>query len=99
MRLQQYSIIQISARSILNCAQKKADGYRFCFDADADTNRYAVQHTTQDDCAMYRQLFDLLGRQELRRLDGIERSLEEALVYLDFSGIFDRRAVGQTKTL
>ena len=99
MRLQQYSIIQISARSILNCAQKKEDGYRFCFDADADTNRYAVQHTTQDDCAMYRQLFDLLGRQELRRLDGIERSLEEALVYLDFSGIFDRRAVGQTKTL
>ena len=99
MRLQQYSIIQISARSILNCAQKKEDGYRFCFDADADANRYAVQHTTQDDCAMYRQLFDLLGRQELRRLDGIERSLEEALVYLDFSDIFGRRPVGQTKAL
>ena len=31
MRLQQYSIFQISARTILNLAQKTEDGWRFYF--------------------------------------------------------------------
>ncbi len=99
MKLQQYSIIQISARAILNHARRKEGSYYFYYDADSDTNRYAVQKTPQDDCAMYRQLFDLLGGHEFRGRDHLERSLEEALVYLDFSGIFDRRAVGRTKEL
>ena len=64
MKLQQYSIIQISARAILNHARRKEGSYYFYYDADSDTNRYAVQKTPQDDCAMYRQLFDLLGGHE-----------------------------------
>ena len=31
MRLQKYSILQISARTIMNCAKKTEDGYCFIF--------------------------------------------------------------------
>lgn len=99
MRLQQYSILQISARTILNCAKKTENGYRFYFDTDAETNRSLVNKTIQDDCALYRQLLHLLGKDDRSKLGLVVDALEQALVYLDFSGIFDRRAVGHVKEL
>ena len=38
MRLQKYSILQISARTIMNCAKKTEDGYRFIFGTDDEAN-------------------------------------------------------------
>lgn len=99
MKLQQYSILQISARTILNCARKTKDGYRFYFDTDAETSRSLVNKTIQDDCALYRQLLQLLGKDDRSRSGIVVEALEQALVYLDFSGIFDRRAIGQIKDL
>ena len=98
MKLKQYSIYQISARTILNCARKSEDGYRFYFDINDETNQPAIQKTTQDDCAMFHQLLpltDVPGEPELPEED----KLLSFLVYLDFTGIFDRKPTGQVKEL
>ena len=39
MRLQKYSILQISARTIMNCAKKTEDSYRFIFGTDDEQTR------------------------------------------------------------
>lgn len=98
MKLPQYSIFQISARTILNLAQKTKDGWRFYFDTNDETNQSAITKTMQDDCAMFRQLLPLTDVPGEPRLPD-EEKLQSFLVYLDFTGIFDRRPVGQVKEL
>ena len=98
MKLQQYSIFQISARTILNLAQKTKDGWRFYFDTNDETNQSAITKTMQDDCAMFHQLLPLTDIPGEPRLPD-EEKLQSFLVYLDFTGIFDRRSVGRVKEL
>lgn len=98
MKLQQYSIFQISARTILNLAQKTKDGWRFYFDTNDETNQSAITKTMQDDCAMFHQLLPLTDVPGEPRLPD-EEKLQSFLVYLDFTGIFDRRPVGRVKEL
>ena len=98
MKLQQYSIFQISARTILNLVQKTKDGWRFYFDTNDETNQSAITKTMQDDCAMFRQLLPLTDVPGEPRLPD-EEKLQSFLVYLDFTGIFDRRPVGRVKEL
>ena len=93
MKLPQYSIFQISARTILNLAQKTKDGWRFYFDTNDETNQSAITKTMQDDCAVFRQLLPLTDVPGEPRLPD-EEKLQSFLVYLDFTGIFDRRPVG-----
>ena len=95
----QYSILQISARTILNCGQKTEDGWRFCFDTNDETSRSAIRKTMQDDCAMFHQLLRLTADDPDPVSADPEDKLMDALVYLDFTGIFDRRAVGLVKQL
>ena len=98
MKVKQYSIYQISARTILNCARKTEDGYHFYFDVNDETNQPAIRKTMQDDCAMFHQLLpltDVPGEPALPEED----KLLSFLVYLDFTGIFDRKPTGQAKEL
>ena len=99
MRLQQYSILQISARTLLSCAGKTEQGYRFYFDTTAISNQHAITQTMQADCGMYRQLLLALHGTEYYHLDPVAEDLKEVLLYLDFSGVFDRRAIGRVKQL
>lgn len=99
MRLQQYSILQISARTLLSCAGKTEQGYRFYFDATAISNQHAITQTTQADCGMYRQLLLALHGTGYYHLDPVAEDLKEVLLYLDFSGVFDRRAIGRVKQM
>ncbi len=99
MKLPQYSILQISARTILNCGQKTEDGWRFCFDTNDETSRSAIRKTMQDDCAMFHQLLCLTADDPDPVSADPEDKLMGSLVYLDFTGIFDRRAVGQVQQL
>ena len=99
MRLQKYSILQISARTIMNCAKKTEDGYRFIFGTDDEANQGVITRKEQNDCALFRQLLTLVEIRSEPALSQVSDALEEALVYLDFSGIFDRRAVGRVKEL
>ena len=99
MKLPRYSIFQISARTILNLARKTETGYRFYFDTNDETNQSAIRKTMQDDCAMYHQMLALIAMD--RELVAVpeEEALQSSIVYLDFTGIFDRRPVGQVKEL
>ena len=97
MKLEQYSILQISARTILNCGKKTEDGYRFYFDTNDETSRSAIRKTMQDDCAMFHQLLRLVANDSDPVSAEPGDKLMGSLVYLDFTGIFDRRAVGQVK--
>lgn len=99
MTLPQFSILRIFARTILNCAKKTENGYRFFFDTDAETNRSLVEKTIQDDCALFRQLLQLLRKDDAVIHGAVTDALEQVLVYLDFSGIFDRRPLGRVKEL
>ena len=59
MKLQQYSIYQISVRTILNLARKEGDGYRFYFDTKDVPNQSAIQQTMQDDCTLFQLLLPM----------------------------------------
>ena len=84
MRLQKYSILQISARTIMNCAKKKEDGYCFVFDTDDEANQGVITRTEQNDCALFRQLLTLVEIRSEPALSQVSDALEEVLVYLDF---------------
>ena len=98
MKLQQYSIFQISARTILNLAKKTDTSYRFYFDTNDVTNQSAIQQTMQDDCALFQLLLPMTEVPDEPMVPE-EQKLQSFLVYLDFTGIFDRRPVGQIKEL
>ena len=99
MKLKQYNILHISARTILNLARKTEDGWRFCFDTTDETNQALMQKIPQDDCALFHQLLALIAKdkEHIQMPDGDE--LLTHLVVLDFSGIFDRPAAGLVKEL
>ena len=99
MRLQRYHIYQISARTLLAGAAKTETGFRFYFDMEAASNAHAIRQTTQSDCGMYRQLLLALHGDQPPRLELVSDELQEAMIYLDFSGVFDRRPVGWVKEL
>lgn len=99
MRLQKYHILQISARTLLAGAAKTENGYRFYFDTESASNSHAITKTVQSDCGMYRQLLLALNGAEQRNQELVSDDLLEAIVYLDFSGVFDRRPVGWIKEL
>lgn len=99
MRLQRYHIYQISARTLLAGAAKTETGFRFYFDMEAASNAHAIQQTTQSDCGIYRQLLLALHGDRQPRLELVSDELQEAMIYLDFSGVFDRRPVGWVKEL
>ena len=98
MKLPKYNILEISARAILNTAKKTEEGYRFYFDTNDETNQSAVKKTPQDDCALFHQLQPFLPVDGEPALTA-EDTFMTSLVWLDFSGIFDRRAVGRVKAL
>ncbi len=98
MRLQKYSILEISARAILNTAKKTENGYRFYFDTNDETNQSAIMKMLQDDCAIFHQLQPFLPIDGEPALTS-EDTFMTTLIYLDFSGIFDRSAVGRMKAL
>lgn len=98
MRLPQYSILEISARTILNIAKKTEDGYRFYFDTNDETNQSAITKTLQDDCALLHLLQSFLPMDGEPFLTS-EDTFMTSLVWMDFSGIFDHCAVGRVKEL
>lgn len=99
MRLQQYNIYQISARTLLSEGEKTAEGYCFFFNMEAPSNSMAISKTRQNDCGMFRQLFWALHGAAPKDWNEDSDSLLHALIYLDFSGIFDRPPVGWVKEL
>lgn len=95
--MKKYLISQISALSLLSSAVKQNDGWRFHFDATDPSKEYLVELSEQDDCMMFYQAMTVLYGSEEPSLP-CDR-LFDAFVYIDFSGIFDRKPVGRIAEL
>ena len=95
--MNKYLIPQISALSILSSAVKQDDGWRFYFDATDPSKEYLVALSEQDDCMMFYQAMTVLYGSE-DTTSPCDR-LSDVFVYIDFSGIFDRKPVGRIAEL
>lgn len=95
--MKKYLIPQISALSLLSSAVKQTDGWRFLFDATDPSKEYLVELSEQDDCMMFYQAMTILYCSEYTS-SPCDR-LSDVFVYLDFSGIFDRKPVGRIAEL
>ena len=93
MRNKKYIIPEISAQSILASARQMGDGYRFYFDTTDPSKEYLVERTLQDDCPIFYQAMLVLGKNPDNEV--ISDALSDVFVYIDFSGIFDRKPVGR----
>ena len=94
MRGIKYLIPEISALDIISSAKEKDDGYSFYFDATELSKEYMVKETLQDDCPIFYQAMCILEGEDFS-LSVICETLREVFVYIDFSGIFDRKPIGK----
>ena len=94
MKSKKYIIPQISAQSIIASAKQKGDAYSFYFDTTDVSKEYLVEDTLQDDCPIFYQAMCLLG-EDPGRAEFVSDKLRDVFVYVDFSGIFDRKAAGR----
>ena len=89
---QRYEIHELSAKAIMRSARLGDDGvYRFSLGEEATQKCISISAPkTQDDCALFYQIM-----QEIKHPlppQGIAvKDLADILIYIDFSGIFDRR--------
>lgn len=95
--MKKYLIPQISALSLLSSAVKQDDGWRFHFDATDPSKEYLIEISEQDDCMMFYQAMTVLYGSE-EPSSPCDR-LSDVFVYIDFSGIFDRKPVGRIAEL
>ena len=94
MKSKKYIIPQISAQSIIASAKRKDNGYSFYFDTTDVSKEYLVEDTLQDDCPIFYQAMCLLG-EDPDKAEFVSDKLRDVFVYIDFSGIFDRKAAGR----
>ena len=93
-----YTIPEISAITLLSAIEEKDGKCDIVYDAAEPSREYLVKWTRQDGCPMFHQAMQVLkdnGYDE--SFDG--DALSEVFLYVDFSGIFDRRPVGKVAEL
>ncbi|MBR3995602.1 MAG: hypothetical protein IKI97_10025 [Clostridia bacterium] len=89
-----YLIFEISALDIISSSKEKNGEYSFYFDTTELSKEYMVKETLQDDCPIfYQAMFILKG--EKFNTSVICEDLRDVFVYIDFSGIFDRKPIGK----
>lgn len=92
-----YRIPEIRALPLLSSAEAREDGsLNLRFDVDEIAGEANLTWTMQDDCPMFHQARQILKGGPERKEQDI---LSDVFVYVDFSGIFDRRAVGRVAEL
>lgn len=89
-----YEIPMLSARGIISYAQKKDDeSYSFNL-SSRETERCLInkENSLQQDCAMFYQIMSVLTSDKFiqPKKDMTITDLMDVIVYIDFSGIFDR---------
>lgn len=95
MAKQKYVIRQISALGIISASKVENGDRRFFFDATDTSKEYLVEETKQDDCPMFYQAMRLLYGDGFHAGPDCEK-LKDVILYIDFSGTFDRRRITGT---
>ena len=95
-----YRIPEISAMSLLSNAKEEDGQFRISFDIDHISRSGSLKWTMQDDCAMFHQARAVLNERKAIPYSGQkEEVLTDVFVYIDFTGIFDRKPVGKIAEL
>ena len=81
-------------QSIIASAKQREDGYSFYFDTTDMSKEYLVEDTLQDDCPIFYQAMLVLS-EDPNKTELVSDKLRDVFVYVDFSGIFDRKAAGR----
>ena len=89
---QKFIIPKLPAQGLLSSAVKTEDGWRFSFHADDPSKEYMVEKTKQDACPIFYQALQLLNVSSNKPVCDL---LSEVFVYIEFTGIFNRRATGK----
>ena len=92
-----YKIYELSARAIIRNAKMDDDGiYHYYLREEATRKCIAFSAPeTQEDCALFYQTMAVLHRGDVRTA-GVVEDLKDIIIYVDFTGIFDRKS-GQKK--
>ncbi len=94
MKNKKYIIPGISVQSIIASAKQRDDGYSFYFDTTDMSKEYLVEDTLQDDCPIFYQAMLVLS-EDPNKPELVSDKLRDVFVYVNFSGIFDRKAAGR----
>lgn len=94
MRGVKYLISEISALDIISSAKEKGGEYSFYLDTTEISKEYMVKETLQDDCPIFYQAMCILEGENFQPSAVCEK-LRDVFVYIDFSGIFDRKPVSK----
>ena len=89
-----YLIPEISALDIISSSKEKDGKISFYFDTTELSKEYMVKETLQDDCPIFYQAMCILNGENFST-SAICEELRDVFVYIDFSGIFDRKPIGK----
>ena len=89
-----YVIPEISALDIISASKEKNGEFSFYFDTTELSKEYMVKETLQDDCPIFYQAMCILNGENFST-SAICEKLRDVFVYIDFSGIFDRKPIGK----
>ena len=91
-----YKIFTLSARALIACAEETMPGF-FRFHLNRDATQRVIKPGApllQNDCALFYQIMKVLHPEDGFRVpqNTIIPDLSDQIIYMDFNGIFDRRA-------
>ncbi len=91
-----YKIFTLSARALIACAEETTPGF-FRFHLNRDASQRVIKPGApllQNDCALFYQIMKVLHPEDGFRVpqNTIIPDLSDQIIYMDFYGIFDRRA-------
>ena len=89
---QKYIIPKLPAQGLISSAVQTDAGWLFSFHADDLSKEYMMEKTKQDACPIFYQALKLLN---VNSNEPVCDLLSEIFVYIDFTGIFNRRAIGK----
>jgi len=91
-----YKIYELSAKAIMHYAKINDDGI-YSFRLNAEETRRCISFSApqeQEDCALFYQAMQAFPSKTAHKTDGqLCTALSDIIVYIDFSGIFDRTSV------
>ena len=89
---QKFIIPKLPAQGLISSAVQTEGGWRFSFHANDPSREYMVEKTKLDACPIFYQALKLLN---VSSNEPVCDLLSEVFAYIDFAGIFNRRASGK----
>ncbi len=96
MSQKRYKIYEFSVIRLLSLARNSKDGYIVYAEIPELVKGHIAEETYQNDCPVFYQALQLIGKADSLRS---ETALSDVFIYMDFSGIYDRKLSGKIAEL